>query len=49
MSRKLTFGGDERRAARSGPRFGACRFLLLAGYENLTAPLFAFRDDAKLK
>jgi hypothetical protein len=28
-------------AARSGPRFGACRFLLLAGYENLAAPLFA--------
>jgi hypothetical protein len=27
-------------AARSGPRFGACRFLLLAGYEDLTAPLF---------
>jgi hypothetical protein len=22
-------------------RFGACRFLLLAGYENLAAPLFA--------
>jgi hypothetical protein len=28
-------------AARSGPRFGACRFLLLAGYENLAAPIFA--------
>ena len=25
-------------AARSGPRFASCRFLLLAGYENLTAP-----------
>jgi hypothetical protein len=25
-------------AARSGPRFGAYWFLLLAGYENLTAP-----------
>jgi hypothetical protein len=24
-------------------------FLLLAGYENLTAPLFAFRDNAELK
>ena len=28
-------------AARSAPRFGACRFLLLADYENLAAPLFA--------
>jgi hypothetical protein len=28
-------------AARSGPRFDAPWFLLLAGYENLTAPLFA--------
>jgi hypothetical protein len=28
-------------AARSGPRFASCRFLLLAGYENLAAPLFA--------
>jgi hypothetical protein len=25
-------------AARSGPRFASCRFLLLAGYENLAAP-----------
>jgi hypothetical protein len=33
-------------AARSGPRFTSCRFLLLAGYENLTAPLFAYRDNA---
>jgi hypothetical protein len=37
------------RAARSGPRFGACRFLLLAGYENLAAPLFALPSNAKLK
>jgi hypothetical protein len=29
------------RAARSGPRFPPPWFLLLAGYENLTAPLFA--------
>jgi hypothetical protein len=34
-------------AARSGPRFGACRFLLLAGYENLTAPLFALARQCK--
>jgi hypothetical protein len=34
-------------AARSGPRFVACRFLLLAGYENLTAPLFALARQCK--
>jgi hypothetical protein len=37
-------------AARSGPRFAPpLGFLLLAGYENLTAPLFALSDNAKLK
>jgi hypothetical protein len=34
-------------APRSGPRFGACRFLLLAGYENLAAPLFALERQCK--
>jgi hypothetical protein len=28
-------------AARSGPRFARRFFALLAGYDNLTAPLFA--------
>jgi hypothetical protein len=36
-------------AARSGPRVGACRFLLLAGYENLAAPLFALARQCKLE
>jgi hypothetical protein len=35
-------------AARSGPRFAPLGFLLLAGYENLTAPLFALSRYAKL-
>ncbi len=30
--------GSPQLAARSGPRFGPHSFLLLAGYENLTAP-----------
>jgi hypothetical protein len=34
-------------AARSGPRFVAPWFLLLAGYENLTAPLFALARQCK--
>jgi hypothetical protein len=34
-------------AARSGPRFGPPWFLLLAGYENLTAPLFALSLQCK--
>jgi hypothetical protein len=34
-------------AARSGPRFGPPWFLLLAGYENLTAPLFALARQCK--
>ena len=28
-------------------RFGACRFLLLAGYENLAAPLFTLARQCK--
>jgi hypothetical protein len=33
----------------AGPRFASCRFLMLAGYEDLTAPLFALARQCKLK
>jgi hypothetical protein len=36
-------------AARSGPRFGPGFLALLAGYENLTAPLFALALQCKTK
>jgi hypothetical protein len=43
-------GDLAKRAARSGPRFAPLGFLLLAGYEDLTAPLFALSDNnAQLK
>jgi hypothetical protein len=38
---------ERERAARSGPRFGPPWFLLLAGYDNLTAPLFALARQCK--
>jgi hypothetical protein len=40
--------GMAEHAARSGPRFAPLGFLLLAGYENLTAPAPLFAN-AKLK
>jgi hypothetical protein len=36
-------------AARSGPRFVPLLFLLLSGYENLTAPLFALARQCKVE
>jgi hypothetical protein len=40
---------EKGRAARSGPRFGAYWFwfLLLGGYEDLAAPLFALARQCK--
>jgi hypothetical protein len=43
------YAGGQVGAARSGPRFARGFLALLAGYENLAAPLFALSQQCKLE